>query len=147
MGKYEDEKALLRIQRKELRDKATKLSIEIEECLNKFRNDEGEELINVEDFKDLTIGKKYAINDKVFFIPVSYKPCKWVFETYLEAGGYYGIHKHNAVELCDIKYGNLVDALTGRQYGSGEIARFEKGQRHKPGATLPSKYIVTFLID
>jgi anti-sigma factor ChrR (cupin superfamily) len=147
MVNYNDEIQELRAYRQIQRERTNKISIDLEMCFMKLASDHGEHFIPLCDLANLIIGHKYEIQKGVYFTPILYSLKKWIFLTDVDADCFFGIHEHDAVELCKVLKGNLIDKVSGKEYQAGEFARFEKGQKHKPGATVKSQYEVTFLIN
>jgi anti-sigma factor ChrR (cupin superfamily) len=67
------------------------------------------------------------------------------FDTKMECGAEFGEHFHDdMIESCEVIEGELFDQLTNKYYEVGDVAHYEKGEKHKPIATKPTFLHVLF---
>lgn len=131
--KYEQERERLR---ESIEKKNTRIKKALDACLVQFRSDEGDTLINIQQFGNLTLGERFYVNKGIYFIPVEYGVSTWVFYTVIEPGYFFGFHEHNVPEVCKVIAGVLVNQKDGKEYQPGQIASWDKFTLHKPGAKV-----------
>ena len=55
------------------------------------------------------------------------------FDTTMEMGSEFGTHFHNdIIESCEVVEGLMYDTITKKYYKKGDVAHFDKGQKHEP---------------
>lgn len=55
------------------------------------------------------------------------------FDTEMEKGAEFGNHFHDdIIESCEVVKGLLFDGLTNKYYKKGDVAHYEKSERHEP---------------
>lgn len=73
------------------------------------------------------------LNDKVKFRRRKDMDDYLMFDCVMEKGGEFGMHLHtDCVEISEVVKGQLTDMQTNTTYNVGDIAKFEKGQKHLP---------------
>ena len=67
------------------------------------------------------------------------------FDTKMEEGAEFGEHFHaDIIESCEVIEGELFDELTNKYYKIGDVAHYDKGEKHKPIATKKTFLHVLF---
>lgn len=55
------------------------------------------------------------------------------FDTKMGIGGRFGEHFHeDIIESTEVIYGQMLDTYTGTVYRDGDVAHYEKGEKHTP---------------
>ena len=119
---------------------------EIELILNRFDADNGGDMITFDQMSMFNINKLYEVNEKVSIVKVFEDERMCVFDTFMKAGGTFGIQKHDVKEVVEVVKGHLITPLRGfNEYIKDEVVVFAPNEVHKPQSKIDSIYKVTFL--
>ena len=67
------------------------------------------------------------------------------FDTDMESGGEFGEHFHNdLIESTEVIQGEMYDTYDEKYYREGDVAHYDKGQKHTPIATKKTILHVLF---
>lgn len=145
MGNYENKLEQLRAERAIIREKADDLKKAIVSMLKTFHSDHGNTMITFDDMSMFTMGIEFKVNENVTIKKIQTTPEKMVFETYMKAGGSFGLQQHDVKEAVKILEGHLIESRRNDKiYNVGEVVKYEAHEIHKPYANLDSVYLVTF---
>ena len=118
---------------------------ELDSLLNALALDDGETLIKWEDLKKAKIGIQLYISEKVYFVKYMERLDVLGFKCFLEAGGSFGLQKHDCLEETLILKGNMIETFRGnKEYAEGDTVTYVDCQIHKPYCTVDSIYKVIF---
>lgn len=102
--------------------------------LKSFESDEIE-MITYNDLKQLEEGKKYQVNNKVYFIPIDLKKDVLHFVTMVEPNGWFGMQVHDCYEMCEVFKGEFVrNKADDNAYLVGQRVYYGVNETHNPGS-------------
>lgn len=118
-----------------LTEKYDKLNVQLEKRVQEGFSSKEATLITYDDLKSLEEGKKYAVNDKVYYIPVDLSGEILHYLTVSKADGWFGSQLHDCYEMCEPYSGELVKNK-GRDEvaGIGEKIYYNPNEVHNPGS-------------
>ena len=102
--------------------------------------------INNEDLNSFPLGVWVEINDKIRGKKRKNRFSNYLnFDVEIEKGGEFGEHFHNdVIESTEVIYGELLDTSSGKVYKKGDVAQWEKGEKHTPIAMFKTLVHVLF---
>jgi quercetin dioxygenase-like cupin family protein len=117
------------------------------ETISLFNSRKGVTPINKEQLKQFPIGVWIELNSKVKARRRKdrFKEGYLCFDTVMETGGEFGEHFHDdLIESTEVMQGEMYDTQDGRYYRDGDVAHYDKGQKHTPIATKKTILHVLF---
>lgn len=103
--------------------------------------------INKEQLKAFPFGVWIELNSKVKARRRKdrFKEGYLCFDTVMETGGEFGEHFHDdLIESTEVVQGEMYDTYDGKYYKEGDVAHYDKGQKHTPIATKKTILHVLF---
>jgi hypothetical protein len=120
---------------KQIAYKFDKLIDELEKKVLESFSNKNAEMITYDELKQLEIGKKYPVNDKVFFIPIDLSGEVLHIITEVKPDGWFGAQVHDCYEMCETYRGELIrnkGVLKGIKQGEKTV--FKPNEIHHPGS-------------
>lgn len=132
--------------------KKTMLDVEDKFCsimntINLFNEPKAVEPINREQLNEFEFFKWTDINENVraFRKRNRFKEGYLSFIVEMKAGGAFGEHFHDdLIESTEVVSGEMYDTYDKRYYKEGDVAHYDKGQKHTPIATKKTVLHVLF---
>lgn len=102
--------------------------------------------INIEDLDSFPLMSWVQLNSK---IKVRKRNKRFkdhlCFDTKMDKGANFGEHFHeDTIESTEVIYGEMLDTSTDTVYKDGDVAHYEKGEKHTPIATKDTLLHVLF---
>ena len=120
--------------------------LRLSNALNRFNDEKAIKPINREELDSFPLGVWIEVNDKI-----KVRKRKNRFKTYLnfdtemDEGSEFGEHFHtDMIESCEVVVGEMLDTSTGVIYKDGDVAHYNKGEKHTPVATKKTFLHVLF---
>lgn len=117
------------------------------DTISLFNEDKATLPINRNQLKQFPFFQWKAINDKVkvYRKRDRFKEGYLSFDTVMEKEGAFGEHFHSdLIESTEVISGEMYDTYDGKFYREGDVAHYDKGQKHTPIATKKTVLHVLF---
>tara|TARA_R110002051_G_scaffold299247_1_gene366357 strand:- start:21 stop:446 length:426 start_codon:yes stop_codon:yes gene_type:complete len=136
------------------KNKVTQTMAEVEtkfcslmDTISLFNNSKAITPINKEQLKQFPFGVWMDLNSKVKVKRRRdrFKEGYLCFDTVMETGGEFGEHFHSdLIESTEVVQGEMYDTYDSKYYREGDVAHYDKGQKHTPIATKKTILHVLF---